>query len=75
MQRSASQIVPELEINTTVLSRGVRHSRPSTPGGSQLSAAVFSRAKPLKNAKKMTLSEQRKMMKPVRLCFGCSVFK
>jgi hypothetical protein len=45
----------------------MRHSSPSTPGGNQLSAEVFSRAKPLKNARKMTLSEHRKMMKPVRV--------
>jgi hypothetical protein len=64
---SASQIVPELDTSTTVLIRGMRHSSPSTPGGNQLSAEVFSRAKPLKNARKMTLSEHRKMMKPVRV--------
>ena len=37
---SASMIVPELEIKTAVFSSGVRHSRPSTPGGSQSRAEV-----------------------------------
>ena len=41
---SASTIVPELETNTTVLSRGVRHSRPSTPAGNQFRAESFKRA-------------------------------
>jgi hypothetical protein len=45
----------------------MRVSSPSTPSGSHSGAEIFNSAKPVKKARKMMLSEHRKMIKPVRL--------